>query len=531
MTATSITPSITPSMVSSLPPSPRNGMRTSLAGTIVRGSDRRGDLDLHADVVVIGTGAGGAVAARVLAEAGFDVVALEEGPHITAREHGDMRPTQSLRHVWRDGGMSFAVGVGDTPLINVTMGRVVGGSSMITGGVCFRTPEHVLDHWVTGRGLGELGARQLEPHFDVVERWTGVTEVPVAMRSRAVARFGEGLQRAYGDNATFESLRRNTRDCQGEGRCNFGCPHEAKLSVDLSVLPQSLERGATIVADALVERIRMIGRTATGVEGRLGSGHRFVVHADKVVLAGGAWHNPLLLRRSGVRHRELGRNMTLHPSFRTMARFAEPVRGWEGSLQSAYSPSFMRDGLTLVALFVPPGVIAGGMPGIGPEHVRRAGELQNMAMFGCLLHDEGGGRVWPGPGREPIVSYKMAPQDRARLPGAVRKMAEIYFEAGALEVFTPVLGLGAMTRERLRTTDLERIPGRRYECSSQHPLGTCRMGPDPKSSVVDPNGRVWDINGLWVADGSIVPTSLGVNPQVTVMAMAHRVAAGIVDGH
>lgn len=504
--------------------------RTSLAGTIVRGGDRHGDLDLRADVVVIGSGAGGAVAARVLAEAGRDVVVVEEGPHISAREHGDMRPTQSLRHVWRDGGMSFAVGLGDTPIINVTMGRVVGGSSMVTGGVCLRTPDHVHEHWVAGRGLTTLGPREMEPHYDVVERWTGVQEVPVAMRSRGVALFGEGLQRAYGKDASLESLRRNTHDCQGLGRCNFGCPHEAKLSVDLSVLPQSLARGTTVVADALVERIRLKGRTATGVEGRLGSGHRFVVHADQVVLAGGAWHNPLLLRRSGIRQRDLGKHMTLHPSFRTMARFAEPVRGWEGALQSAYSPSFMRDGLTLVALFVPPGVVAGAMPGIGPEHLRRAGDLQNIAMFGCLLHDEGGGRVWPGPGREPIVSYRMAQGDRARLPGAVKKMAEIFFAAGALEVFTPVLGLGALTPERMRAIDFDRLPGRRYECTSQHPLGTCRMGPDPRSSVVDPNGRVWDTNGLWVADGSIVPTSLGVNPQVTVMAMAHRVASGIVAG-
>lgn len=499
--------------------------RTSLSGRVVRGADRRGDLALQADAVIIGTGAGGAVAARVLCEAGLDVALLEEGPHITAREHGAMRPTESLRHVWRDGGMSFAVGLGDTPLINVTMGRVVGGSSMVTGGVCFRTPEEVLDVWVRERGLADLGPRALEPHFETVERWIGVEDVPAAMRSRGVARFGEGLARV---GARLESLRRNTHECQGEGRCNFGCPHQAKLSVDLSVLPAALERGATIVSDALVRRIVFRGRRAVGVEGRLASGARVTVHAPRVVLAGGAWHDPLVLRRSGIRHGALGRHMTLHPSIRMMARFAEPVHGWEGALQSAYSPSFMRDGLTLVSLFVPPGVIASAMPGIGPEHVQRAAELQHVAMFGGLLHDEGGGRVFSGPGREPIVTYHMAREDRARLPEAVKKMAAIFFAAGAIECFTPVLGLGPITPERLRHLDLSRVPGRRYECSSQHPLGTCRMGPDPKTSVVDARGRVWGTEGLWVADGSIVPTSLGVNPQVTVMAMAHRVATGIV---
>ena len=499
---------------------------TSLAGTIVRGSERRGDLVLGADAVVIGSGAGGATAARVLAEAGLDVVVLEEGPHITAAEHGAMRPTESLRHVWRDGGLPFAIGVGDTPLINVTMGRVVGGSSMITGGVCFRAPESVHDVWVKERRLEALSADRLAPHYDAIERWLEVAEVPVERRSIAVSRFGEGLAKL---GAELHPLRRNTRDCQGEGRCNFGCPHQAKLSVDLSALPHALERGATIVADALVERIVFEGRRAVAVEGRVGR-HRVVVHAGRVIVAAGAWHDPLILRRSGVRAKDLGKHMTLHPSFRTMARFADPVRGWEGALQSAYSPSFMREGLTLVALFVPPGVVAGGMPGVGPEHTRRAHDLQNVAMFGCLLHDEGGGRVHAGPGREPVVTYHMARDDRARLPGALKKMAELYFAAGALEVFTPVMGLGPLTPESLRTLDAGRIRAGRYERSSQHPLGTCRMGVDARTSVVDPAGRVWDTDNVWVADGAIVPTSLGVNPQVTVMAMAHRVARGIADG-
>lgn len=499
---------------------------SSLAGTIVRGADRRGDLVLDADAVVIGSGAGGATAARVLAEAGLDVVVLEEGPHITAAEHGAMRPTESLRHVWREGGLPFAIGVGDTPVINVTMGRVVGGSSMVTGGVCFRTPEAVHDTWVHERRLTALSAAGLAPHYDAVERWLEVTEVPAERRSLAVSRFGDGLRKL---GAELHPLRRNTRDCQGEGRCNFGCPHQAKLSVDLSALPQALARGATIVSDALVERIVFRGRKAVAVEGRIGGNdQRVTVYAERVVVAAGAWHDPLILRRSGIRKRDLGRHMTLHPSFRTMARFAEPVRGWEGALQSAYSPSFMRDGLTLVALFVPPGVIAGGMPGIGPEHTRRAHDLQHIALFGCLLHDEGGGRVHAGPGREPLVTYHMAREDRARLPGALKKMAELYFAAGALEVFTPVMGLGPLTPDSLRTLDAERIRAGRYELSSQHPLGTCRMGVDARTSVVDPNGRVWDTDNVWVADGAIVPSSLGVNPQVTVMAMAHRVARGIV---
>ncbi len=493
-----------------------------MRGRITRGSDRRGDLELSADVVVIGTGAGGAVAARVLAERGLDVICLEEGPAVSAAEHGRMRPTESLRHVWRDGGMSFAVGLGDTPLVNVTMGKVVGGSSMVTGGVCFRPPVDIVHQWKSERGLHDLTMKSLEPHLQTVERWVGVEEVPVGLRSRGVQRFDAGLMSKYG--ARLEPLKRNTHGCVGEGRCNFGCPHESKLSVDLSVLPQAMARGAQVISEARVDRIVMKGARATHVEGRLPHG-KLRVRADRVVVAGGAWHNPVLLRRSGFRSEAIGRHMTLHPSFRMMARFEERIDGWDGALQSAYSPAFMDEGLTMVSLFVPPGVVISAMPGFGREHMERARDVGHVAVFGGLMHDEGGGRVWTVPGREPVVTFQMSREERARMPGMIRKMAGIFFEAGAKECFLPVLGSAPVTADGIAKVDLERLPGRRFECTSQHPLGTCRMGSAPKGSAVDPRGRLWEADNVWVADGSIVPTSLGVNPQVTVMAMAHRVAS------
>lgn len=497
-------------------------MRSS-AGTFIDAASRSGDLTLDADVVIVGTGAGGAVAARVLSERGLSVVCLEEGPRVTAREHGAMRPTESLRHVWRDGGLTFTVPVGDSPVINVTMGRVVGGSSMVTGGVCLRPPGEVLHRWRHERGLAMLTESAMEPHLLAVEKWTGVTPVPVEDRSEGVRLFGEGLERLHG--VGLESLQRNTHGCEGLGRCNFGCPKQHKLSVDLSVIPRALERGATVVSGALVERIVMRGTRAVGVEARAGR-HKVTVHAPRVVVAAGSWHGPLLLARSGLKSRHLGRHMTLHPSFRMMGRMKAPVRGWEGALQSAYSPHFMSEGLTLVSLFIPPGPIAGVLPGFGPELMRRAETLDRIAMMGCLFHDEGGGRVFGVPGaREPVVAYGLDRAVRASFPEVVKKVAAIFFAAGADEVYAPILHLPPLTPDTIESVDLGRFAARNYEATSQHPLGTARMGVRPDASVVDPNGRVWGADNVWVADGSIVPTSLGVNPQVTVMAMAHRVAS------
>ena len=504
------------------------------AGHIIHGAREPSELVLDADVVVVGSGAGGATVARALALAGERVVVLEEGPHVTAAEHAQMRPSQSLRNVWRDGGSTFAVGLGDSPVINVTMGRVVGGSSFITGGVCLRTPDEVLERWVRERGLHDLGPKQMAPYFDAVEKMLGVQTVPEALRSRGVVRFGEGHAKAHGGR--LESLQRNTDGCVGEGQCNFGCPHQAKRSVDLACLPDALHAGTTIVADARVDRLtfdRATGRRIVGVSGRLlGPARRnFVVHARRTVLAAGAWHDPLLLMRHGIGKRDghVGHHLTVHPSFRVCARFDEPIRGWEGSLQSAYSPHFMHDGLTLVALFVPFGILPATMPGIGPALSARAKHIPNIALFGGLIHDEGGGTVRPGLGREPVVTYRMAAEDRAKIPVLFRRMAEVYFAAGAREVYLPILGSDPVLPDDLARLDLTHLPAKRLECTSQHPLGSARMGDDPRNSVVDPDGRVWDVEGLWIADGAIVPTSLGVNPQVTVMAMALRVAQKMLE--
>lgn len=497
------------------------------------GREHRGDLKLDADVVVVGSGAGGAVVAALLAEAGERVVVLEEGPHVPLSQYSKMRPSQHLRSVWRDGGMTVALGLRQSPTINVTMGRCIGGSSMLTGGVCFRTPDRILDMWVKERRLTGLGPKDLEPHFEDVERAVHVEEVPVHMRSHSTVLFDRGATKL---GYPLKPLKRNTKGCKGCARCNFGCPEGAKLSVDLSYLPRALAAGAQIWSDCRVERVVIENGRAVGVKGRVLNGRgrmwrrdeggKLSVRAKRVVLAAGSYHTPLLLLHSGVgkRSRQVGRNMTLHPGFRMFARFDEQVQGWKGALQSAYTDHFEEQGITLVSLFIPAGVIAATMHGFGPSLARRAQRIPNMCVFGGMIHDEAGGVVRRGPGREPIVTYRMAKRDRATVPFLIRTMAETFFAAGAKEVFPPILGQKGVDADAFRALDLERVPAGRLECSSQHPLGSCRMASSPDHGVVDASGKVYGLEGLYLADGSVVPSSLGVNPQVTIMAMADRIA-------
>ncbi|MEZ4337936.1 MAG: GMC family oxidoreductase [Sandaracinaceae bacterium] len=498
---------------------------------VVEGRLQRGPASLDADVVVVGSGAGGMVAATILAESGLDVLILEEGKHVPANVHGKMRQTQSLRHVWREGAMTLAIGVGNTPGVNVTMGTGVGGSSLVTGGVCLRVPEGILAPWSRALGLTELTPEGMDPYYREVEEAVHVEEVPVEMQSRSTQLFGIGAAKL---GHPIRPIGRNTKGCHGCGRCNFGCPEQAKMSVDLAYLPRFLAAGGRIWSDCLVDSIVHRAGRASGVRGRLKNGplgkkgDRVEVRARVVLVACGGIHSPVLLSASGLAPlgSQVGRNMTLHPGFRVFASFDEPVRGWRGALQSAYTDAFEHDHVTLMSLFIPGSVIAATMPGAGPALMARAKQLPHIAMFGAMVHDEGPGQVWRNPfGREPIVTYRMSPTDRRAMFRGIRLLGETFFAAGARELYVPVLGLdGPMTADEFRRFELEKVPGRRIECSSQHPLGSIQMGATASASGVDPDGKLWDTDNVFVCDGSVIPTSLGVNPQLTIMAMATRIA-------
>ncbi len=387
--------------------------------SIVQGRQLEKGFDVGCDAVVVGSGAGGAVVAATLAEAGLEVIVLEEGAYYRPEEYGAFRPSESLRRLGRESGMIAALGLGQTPIIALMAGRCVGGSSVMTGGVCFRIPSHVHDHWEQELGLDELGERGLEAAYAAVERRCHIGEVPRALRSRSTQRFVDGAGEL---GIPMYPLNRNTDGCEGNARCNFGCPKGAKMSVDVSYLPGALEHGARVVSDALVERVVFDRDRATGVEGRLlggehgAPGHRFRVRAPLVIVACGTIHTPGLLAASGLGGPDLGRHITLHPAVRVAALFDDRLDGWNGALQSVYSDHFHDDGITLVGVYSTVNVLAGAFPGVGPSLRRRIETMPYMGIFGAMIHDQGGGVVRPGIGtREPMLSYNMVADDLRRL--------------------------------------------------------------------------------------------------------------------
>lgn len=501
---------------------------------VLHGREQEAPFFAKVDVVIVGSGSGGAVMAREMARDGKSVLVLEEGGHYLPEEYGQMSPSNSIRRMAREAGLAVAVGVGDTPLISVLSGKCVGGSSVLTGGVCFRIPDDVLHEWSTDLGLHELTPERLAAYFDEVEETIHVETVPEAMRSRGAELFVEGA-RAMG--VPMKSTRRNTHGCRGASRCNFGCPHGAKMSVDLSFLPDAYAHGARLVSDALVERIDFAANRATGVRGRFLDGVTgeprvpFVVRAKVVVVACGSLHTPVLLRRSGMDTHAIGRHLTLHPSFRVSALFDEEVNGWDGSMQSIYSDHFFQsDAITLIGVYGPVSVMSAGVPGIGKAHRRLAAEMPRMAFFGGMVHDDGGGRVHRWLSREPLVTYRISDRDRSRMFKAIQILGTMAFRAGAREVMLPIFGSEPFKAERDLAFLTERPPkAARVESMAFHPLGSAKMSREARGGVVKPTGEAWSADNLFIADGSVLPTSIGVNSQVPVMAMSLKIARGLRD--
>ncbi|MGW1895456.1 GMC family oxidoreductase N-terminal domain-containing protein [Streptomyces sp. NPDC002004] len=478
-----------------------------------------------ADAVVVGSGAGGATAARTLARAGLQVVVLEEGLHHTTASFGRRTPLERFTELYRDGGATVALG---SPPLLLPVGRAVGGTTVVNSGTCYRTPDHVLARWADDFGFAP--AAHFGPLLDEAERTLRVATQPLDVLGNNGRIALEGADRLGWKAAP---LRRNAPGCRGSCQCVVGCPTGAKQSVQLSVLPDACAAGARIVTGARVRRIlvepdRPGGPRAAGVRVRRESGGELEILAPLVVVAAGALQSPPLLRRSGLgAHPRLGRNLSVHPATSVAGRFAEPVTAWEGVLQSVGVEELHGEGVLIEATATPPGMGSFVLPGLGRELRGELEDSSRLATLGAMIADRPSGRVL---GRDrTLVRYDLHPRDGDRLMRAVRAMGELLFAAGAQEVLT-----GVPTAPRARTlADLDEILGRigprLLHLSAYHPTGTVAAGSDPRRFPADADGRLRGVHGVLVADASVLPGCPEVNPQLSIMAAALAVSEAYLE--
>ncbi|GAB1640870.1 GMC family oxidoreductase N-terminal domain-containing protein [Krasilnikovia sp. MM14-A1259] len=463
----------------------------------------------RADAVVVGSGAGGAMAARELARAGLSVVVLEEGRRFTAAEFRRRSAADRFVDLYRDGGATVAFGA---PPVFLPLGRGVGGTTLVNAGTCYRTPDRVLRRWRDVHGLPVADPATFTPLLDDVERTLRVAPQPVDV----LGRNGElALAGAAALGWRAAPLRRNAPGCAGSCQCVVGCPRNAKNGVHLNALPQACAAGAVVVTGARVDRVVTARGRAVGV--RFG---RRLIAAPLVVLAAGAIETPRLLARSGLaRHPGVGRGLAVHPAVSVAGRFAEPVVASRGVLQSVGVEELHDDGVLIEATAGPPGLVSFVPPGIGRElHAELAG-ADRLATFGAMIADRPGGRVGAR-----FVRYRLARTDADRLRLAIVAIGRLLFAAGAQEVLTglahhPYARDVAELRDAVATAD-----PRLLHLAAFHPSGSVAMGADAQRAPVDPDGRLRGVHGVWVADASALPSCPEVNPQVSIMAVALAVA-------
>jgi len=497
---------------------------------VITGADVAADLRVDCDVVVVGSGAGGATMAAELAAAGVSVVLIEEGGYHQTESFG-AQSVRALRTLYRDGGGGMAIG---KPSV-LAEGRCVGGSTVVNGGMSWRTPPPVLARWAAADGIRDIGEDAMAPFFDEAEAWLSVAE----QDPETIGRDSELLYAgARSLGWRIVANRRNQLHCAGTNNCNNGCPTGAKRSMLVTAVPRALAHGTRLYADCRVERVTLDARgRAAGVTGRFRGqdgrrGSALSVRAKVVVVAGGAVQTPALLARSGVKPaaRQLGRNLAMHPNANVIAFFDENVTGWHGVHQAYQVREFQSDGIILTANNLAPPMLAALMPGHGRELGELMAGYNHVVTAGPLIEDSGAGRVRTLPGLGAQVFYQLSDRDAARVVRGVELTATAMFAAGARRVLLPVDGAPALhSLDEVRRLLAAPVPARALRVFSVHLMGTARMSEDVRRGVVDSYGEFHGVHGLFVCDASLFPGPTGLNPMLTIIALAVRNARYLRD--
>lgn len=462
----------------------------------------------RAEIAVIGTGPGGAMAACVLAEAGRDVLLLEAGPSVPQNSAPPFS-LEEFRSKYADGGVSAALGRGSIPFVE---GKVVGGSSEINSALYHRTPDAVLAKWTRETRARALEPENLRPHFEAIEADLTVGLDP-AGASPASRRFEGGFRRLglpCSDTPRMFAYGQGT----GEGR---------RQSMSKTFVPRARAAGATVLPSSRAARL-----VRAGARWRVEIAGADAVEADFVFAAGGALRTPALLRRSGLAPRA-GATLRLHPMIKAAAVFDEAVNA-PGMGVPTHQAREADDSISYGCSVATPAHLAVHMTDHPEDAAVVARDWRRMGTYYATVSGRASGTVAPFPFTgDPLARYELDPADRVDLARGLRRLCEALFAAGATAVFPGVAGVGRLGS----VAELSRLPSvldpRSARVSTVHLFGSCPMGERPDSPA-DSFGAVRGASGLYVSDASMLCGALGVNPQGTILALARRNAQHFLRG-
>ncbi len=493
------------------------------------------DVALESDVCIIGSGAGGAVFARELAEAGRSVIVVEDGPYLRSPDFVQREEVMYPR-LYREGGTAAT----SDYTVLVSQGRAVGGSTVPSFCLCVRPPRAIIAYWERHFDLPSFTYETIYPHMRKVEKQIGARRLgPEQVNANSGKLLVGSEQLGYRGFLPFH----NRTDCLDCGYCAIGCTYDRKGDMLTTYIPAASRAGATIIPDCEVQEIVTNAGRAAGVRGTFhhsadGGVHALRVRAKVVVLAAGAINSPRIWRRSGLPDPSngVGQNLRLQPHVVVSALYPDPVTGWRGIPQGYVVDEFLAldedsagHGYLLIPTFAHPVAAASILPGYGAAHRGLMEDYARLGAIGIFLHDHSRGHLEFNGDGPPAVVYKLGATDEEQLLDAMMKASDISFAAGAEKVFMPfneVLAVGkrgayqAIREHGIRVNDPLFI--------SYQPQGTMRMGGDAHSAVVDGNGEAHTVRNLFVCDASVFPTSVAVPPQITVMTLATRSASHLI---
>lgn len=490
--------------------------------------------ELTCDVCIVGSGAGGGVLGHELASRGLDVVMLEEGGHRTRRDF-DLKESTAYPALYQE----MANRATDDLSIAILQGRTVGGGTTVNWCASFRTPERILARWRDEHGVQGVSAEALSPHWDWLEERLSIREWPIEQANANNRVLWDGLGALGYERGT---VRRNVRGCASLGACGMGCPVDAKQSMLVTLIPDAVEKGMRLYANVSARRLELAGRRVSAVHADVldpatgkPSGRKLTVRAKVTAVCGGAINSPALLLRSGLTGGgRVGKRLFLHPTVVSTALMPQRVEAFYGAPLSVYSHHFLERGPGKLGwlMEVPPvhPVLASTtLPGFGPEHQELMERLPYANAVISLIHDgvqpgdEGGTVGLRGEGEYTRlkVDYPLQAATWEAIREALKTAARVQLAAGATKVLSPHTTPVVMRREA-DVTLLDAAPYEALRCrvASAHQMGGCAMGGARETSVVDSTLRYWDADNLFVVDGSVLPTSLGVNPMETILGLS-----------
>jgi choline dehydrogenase-like flavoprotein len=513
------------------PGPPTNGDRPGTPLKPLQPLQISGDTRLDCDVVVVGSGAGGGTAAAVLAQHGLDVIVLEAGAY-HAEPDFDGHEAEALKRMYLNGGGVSS----DDQSIGLLAGQTLGGGTVINYSTSFRTPDGVREEWAA-HGVPAFASETYTQALDAVCDRLGVNREN-SEPSRRDQLMLEALQQR-GWHA--DSIPRNVRDCRGRcGFCGYGCPYGNKQSVLNTWLQDHAAAGGRIVTETFADRICTSGGAATGVLAtHHPTGAPLTVRSRAVVVAAGALHTPALLRRSGFSNENIGRHLRLHPATAVWGVMDEEVRGWEGTMQAVYSDQFADldgegYGLKFETAALQPLILFSFAPWrSGRQHFETMQTMPNLTAVGILLRDKDAGEVRTGRDGHPIVRYRLSERDARHLRTGIEGGVQLLQTAGARRIFTSHAKLvetrSGDTTALMRDADAAGYGSGQVTLGSFHIMGTARMGGHPTTAACDPTGQTYDVRDVVVCDGSAFPTASGVNPMISIEAIAYMNARALAE--